>query len=657
LQTARNATKRRLKKKSEKIDGADRKLADQALKVFAQDGIAAAVGVARQIKDPIFRAKTFRRLAEDQTKLNDKYNILDAQTGWVVVSGAKSLPEPLPIEKIQAFENAVAEKNNADPMGKVVQDALPSPIGERIEVDPLVARLKADGDTVRAAVPLPGQGRIARAYYENNLYNSKFYEVAGNAGFADWQKSGAPEAIVIENGIVDLPTIYDAMRNDGLDDYIVRDGKTYYLRRPLVVGPKAALVVTGDDVEAVKMSTQSGAYIVVVGKLYFSDSKLIGWNDEKSEPMWAEYKDKRQFRPYLTSWSQSEMHIGNSEIVAIGYGNGKSYGISLSAGPNIWFKFGNDPHFQRPKATIVDNSIRNTLYGFYSYEADDVVLSGNEYIDNIVYGVDPHDRSHRLAIGYNTAYDTHKKHGIIISREVADSIIFGNLTFDNKGTGIMLDRDSNGTFVYGNTSFHNKQDGLTLFESDCEIVAANNIFENHGSGFRIRNSYNIGLFYNDLSRNGAAGVSAYDATLKGNPAHKTRDFDLDPYDEFTAIAAIGNKMEANNIGLGVEAIDGIFLKKNTFIDQSPKVLRGAMFRENPELLFRYDQKGNGVSVNATCPALAAPLYVQECKYRKDGTLAGDGLDYLIGRVKASACAKSTTTVKHVPHSEEDDAEE
>ena len=94
-------------------------------------------------------------------------------------------------------------------------------------------------------------------------------------------------------------------------------------------------------------------------------------------------------------------------------------------------------------------------------------LVGNEFTDNVVYAVDPHDRSKRLVIALNTTYGTHKKHGIITSREVDGSWIVGNVSFANHGSGFMLDRDSTDTLIYGNVAFDNEQDGLTLFETSA----------------------------------------------------------------------------------------------------------------------------------------------------------------------------------------------
>ncbi len=625
----------------------DKKKSDTALKFIKDYDIINAVKITKTISDPIFRVKLFRKIAEKQALQNDQYGIINNNDSNQNFYTRTNTSKKNPTQKIiNAYEASIAKETSKDPNGLIVKQGLTSELGERIYKDDLPQRLKYDGDHIKSIVPFASGAEIERSYYENNIFNSKFYGVNGNASFVETQKITTPEIIVIENGVIDLGGLYDELQNQGLKNHMVKDGSTYILRRPLVISNNATLIITGDDVSALKLSTQYGAYIINVGKLFISDTKIIGWDEDKNQPKWTKYKDKRKFRPYITAWSRSHTYIGNSEIIALGYGNGKSYGISLSSGPNKWAKLGNLGNTNRPTGIIVDNSINNTLYGFYSYEADDVTLSGNEYIDNVVYGIDPHDRSRRLAIGYNTAYGTHKKHGIIISREVNDSLIMGNVTFENKGTGIMLDRDSNQTLVYANTSFHNNQEGMTIFESDCAIIAANKLFENNGSGLRIRNSYNIGIFYNNLLRN-RSGLSAYTAKLKSDLVHAHRDFNLDPYDTLTSISAVGNIIESNNTGIFTDKIDALFLKKNQFISQSPKIFRGSWWKDNPGILFRFDIETNGVSLNSSCPNLDEILKAQSCKFRKNKTLFADGQDNLINRIKLSACAKGV--VKQSPH--------
>ncbi len=117
------------------------------------------------------------------------------------------------------------------------------------------------------------------------------------------------------------------------------------------------------------------------------------------------------------------MYIGGSVLDSLGYAASKSFGLTFSAGPKTVpgsrAHWKSDRHRRRECCHIE--------CGFYSYEADDISLIGNEYANNVLYGVDPHDRSQRLLIALNTAHDTMVKHGIIISRGVDASWQIGNV--------------------------------------------------------------------------------------------------------------------------------------------------------------------------------------------------------------------------------------
>ena len=172
-------------------------------------------------------------------------------------------------------------------------------------------------------------------------------------------------------------------------------------------------------------------------------------------------------------------------------------------------------------------------------------------------GVDPHDRSRWLTIAYNTAYGTVRKHGIIISREVNYSTIFGNLSFDNQGSGLMIDRLSSGGMVYANTAFHNNQDGMTIFESSCKLVASNRFMENNRAGLKVRNSTDVGVFYNVIKDNRLAGVEGYISDLSTSKAQISRDFDLDPYSNIVALSMVGNWIEKKWCGYQTARCFGI----------------------------------------------------------------------------------------------------
>src|SRR5690606_24220501 len=129
----------------------------------------------------------------------------------------------------------------------------------------------------------------------------------------------------------------------------------------------------------------------------------------------------------------------DSTVASLGYAASKSYGVSLSQySPSLVRAMDRD----NPTGWLIDSVFEDNWYGFYCYEADDVAIVGNIYRNNIVYGIDPHDRSHRLVMAESEAYGTVQTHGIIVSREVNESWIFRNRSHHNGLSGIVIDRSS-----------------------------------------------------------------------------------------------------------------------------------------------------------------------------------------------------------------------
>src|SRR3546814_14918680 len=85
----------------------------------------------------------------------------------------------------------------------------------------------------------------------------------------------------------------------------------------------------------------------------------------------------------------------NSTVANLGYAASKSYGVSISQ-----FSPALAPRMNRPNPTgwLIDSEFYDNWYGFYCYEAEDVVIRGNDYHDNIKYSIDQHDRLRRLII-------------------------------------------------------------------------------------------------------------------------------------------------------------------------------------------------------------------------------------------------------------------
>ncbi|MEK1904832.1 MAG: mannuronan 5-epimerase AlgG [Pseudomonas sp.] len=358
--------------------------------------------------------------------------------------------------------------------------------------------------------------------------------IGGNERLREWvsRQRGIPLAIFIEGGYV---TPKDLAKHLPPSQFAETAPGVYIARLPLVVAQGATLHV-GKEVKELRLSQERGAFMVNDGKLFITDTQLTAWNETKDEPAW--FKQAKTFRPFLVSWGGSELYIAKSLVTSLGYDNSKSYGISITQ-----YTPGMQARLKRPEPTgwLVDSEFVDHWYGFYCFEAQNVVIKGNTYRDNIVYGIDPHDRSHGLIIANNTVYGTRKKHGIIISREVNNSWIINNKSYDNQLSGIVIDRNSVGNLVAYNHVYRNHADGITLYESPDNLLWGNQVLNNTRHGIRIRNSVNIRLYENLAAANGLTGVYGHIKDLSDTD----RDIALDPFDTKVSMIVVGGELAAN----------------------------------------------------------------------------------------------------------------
>ncbi|CAK17220.1 mannuronan 5-epimerase AlgG [Pseudomonas entomophila] len=361
--------------------------------------------------------------------------------------------------------------------------------------------------------------------------------VGGDNKGAEWvrRQHGIPQAIFIDDGHVDLVELSKQVPGQ----YLRETAPGVYLARlPIVVGHKGVLEVDG-KVKELRLSEEGGAFIVNDGKLFVTDTKVTGWREKANGP--ATFQKPDAFRPFLLSWGGTETYIVNSKLASFGYSKSKSYGVSISQyTPNMAKQMGR----AEPTGWIIGSEFSDMWYGFYCYETQDFVVKDSVYRDNIVYGIDPHDRSHRLIIAGNTVYGTRKKHGIIVSREVNDSWIINNKSYDNKLSGVVIDRNSVNNLIAYNEIYRNHTDGITLYESGDNLIWGNKLINNRRHGIRVRNSVNIRLYENVAMANGLVGVYGHIKDLSDTD----RDIALDPFDTKVSLIVVGGELAANGSG-------------------------------------------------------------------------------------------------------------
>ena len=379
----------------------------------------------------------------------------------------------------------------------------------------------------------PGKISIRRMMQEDALKDF----IGGDNKMAEWvvRQHGIPQAIFVDDGYMNLKDLLGKVPKQYLSE---TSPGVFLAKLPIVVGRKGILEIDKKTQE-LRLSQEAGSFLINDGQLFVRDTKVAGWNEKAKGP--ALFKSPNEFRPFLLAWGGTQTYISNTKMASFGYANSKSYGVSISQyTPNM------AKVLKRPEPTgwIIDSEFSDMWYGFYCYETTNFVIKGNTYKDNIVYGIDPHDRSHGLIIADNTVYGTKKKHGIIISREVNDSFIFNNRSYDNKLSGLVLDRNSVNNIVADNEFYRNHTDGITLYESGDNLLWGNKVISNRRHGIRVRNSVNIKLYENTSMANGLTGVYGHIKDLTDTD----RDIALDPFDAKVSLIVVGGELAGNGSG-------------------------------------------------------------------------------------------------------------
>ncbi|SEI42663.1 poly(beta-D-mannuronate) C5 epimerase [Azotobacter beijerinckii] len=386
---------------------------------------------------------------------------------------------------------------------------------------------------VEAKIQRKAGGRIA---VQRMLRQDTLKDFTGGNGtrLREWiaRQRGIPQAIFIEGGYVELSQL---ARQLPASQFAETAPGVYVARLPIVVERGATLHID-KKVKELRLSEERGAFLVNDGTLFITDTKVTGWREASNGP--SSFRGENVFRPFLVSWGGTETYISRSTLASLGYNTSKSYGVSITQYTPEMHKRLQRP---RPSGWLIDSVFEDIYYGFYCYEADDVVLKDNTYRDNIVYGIDPHDRSERLIIAGNHVYGTKKKHGIIVSREVNNSWIVNNRTHDNKLSGIVLDRNSEHNLIAYNEVFQNHSDGITLYESSNNLIWGNRIINNARHGIRLRNSLNVRIYENLAAANQLTGIYGHIKDL----SHTDRNFKLDPFDAKVSMIVVGGQLLGN----------------------------------------------------------------------------------------------------------------
>lgn len=611
---------------------ADEDKAELALELAAlPEGGTHAADLIRTIQNERFRGSTFRRLAEVRADL--------LRSPLAEEPGVSGPPDVQTVASVsEEPEETVQEIQTRRGLALILGDA-----GKTTGALEQLPRSFVTAADVRAGTPWPSDAVVGTTFANHNHYIAKFFEddEQGRTRLEQairHQGLSSPRVIVVQSGAATLGMVARQLQGTDGRDLIEQSAGAVTVRAPIFVAPGATLILSRLDSPVYRLSASAGAFIVNAGDVHIVDSEVVGYDEATGRPLWADPDKTTKFRPFLLTWGDGRMNVASSTLVALGYDNAKSFGLSYSSGPEQVAELRDQ---SRPTGTVVDSVFHNFHFGFHSYEADRIQVVGNEFRDSVVYALDAHDRTKEAIVALNTIYGTKERHGITISREVDDALVIGNMTFDNAGSGIVIDRNSTNNVVHANSSFRNEQDGVTIFESSCNVLTNNYLASNRRDGLKVRNSIDVGAYSNRIEANANSGVSAYIANIMTQKGGAGPNLDPASYSPLTSLSLKHNRFSANGVGINAQGVSSLAMSSNRFVKQSRRLLGGDIRGLEGQILRLASQ--SDVLVASTCRP-AKPVSV--CRLRQRGFFQGESELQVFRSQGGSDCTDISGSVQH-----------
>src|SRR5215210_7176186 len=245
----------------------------------------------------------------------------------------------------------------------------------------------------------------------------------------------------------------------------------YLLKANLQVDDGATLSIGPNDITWLKITGTNG--IIVYGRIQIGGVKITSWGTEANSPISQTITGSIP-RAFLNLRESEGGFVHNSEMAYLGYQDFGRRGFDL---------FGDGPSHDME---IRGSKFHDMWFAFYSREAYNITVDGNEYYNNIKYALDPHSGTHDMNITNNWLHDNpigaicsdrcyniliegnraehNSNAGIFFSRKMTDSVARNNHV-SNSSSGILVSESSNNQ-VYNNTIEGATEEGILLFTPD-----------------------------------------------------------------------------------------------------------------------------------------------------------------------------------------------
>jgi parallel beta-helix repeat protein len=248
-------------------------------------------------------------------------------------------------------------------------------------------------------------------------------------------------------------------------------GGQYILKANLEVadGVNFEMTSNGDGLQYLKVAGENG--IIVHGRILINGVIITSWDVSNEEVIQQDMNGTIR-RGYVQFAASEGSQIINSEFGYLG---------DIEPGRRGFDLFGEGPSHDM---VIRGSKFHDMWFAFYSREAYNITVDGNEYYNNIKYALDPHTITHDMVITNNWLHDN--PIGAICSDRCYDILIEGNLVEDTTDIGIFFSRNMTDSIARNNHVI-NARVGILVSESPNNEIYNNTIEEATSQGIRLLN--------------------------------------------------------------------------------------------------------------------------------------------------------------------------
>lgn len=280
----------------------------------------------------------------------------------------------------------------------------------------------------------------------------------------------------------------------------------WHLKANLYLRSGITLKLNPEEVKWLRLTSNTNKFVSILAynsDVFLQGIKVTSW-DETRHDFDTDIEDGRS---YILVKDGSRMDVVDSEIAYLGYSRPQdspysTYGISWRMSTGNLGKF-------LLTGEVINSKFHHNYFGAYTFGATGMVWRGNEFYENVRYGLDPHDDSNGFLVE-NNVFRNNGSHGLIFSKRCINNIIRNNTSYGNKSHGIMLHELSDKNVIENNKIYDNA-DGIALDHSSQNIIRGNTI-SNNKRGIRA----NKGSKDNLMTNNQITGSVQYGVYLYGN---------------------------------------------------------------------------------------------------------------------------------------------